>query len=74
MISSNNRAINSNLGCNKNIVVTEISSISKKIFIDDGESDKCPDIISECRWDHQYSSWIGFSKRFSLMSVGYYRK
>ena len=62
MISSNNRTVNSNLGCNKNIVVTENSSISKEVLIDDNESDKRPDIFSECRWDHQYSSGGEFFK------------
>ena len=46
MISSNNRTVNSNLGCNKNIVVTENSSICKEVLIDDKENDKRPDIFS----------------------------
>ena len=62
MISSDNRTVNSNLGCNKNIVVTENSSISKEVVIDDNERDKRPDIFSECRWDQKYSSWGEFFK------------
>ena len=62
MISSDNGTVNSNLGCHKNIAVTEYSSIIKRVDIDDNESDKRPDIFSECRWDHQYSSGGEFFK------------
>ena len=62
--------VNSNLGCNKNIVVTENSSIRKEVLINDNESDKRPDIFSGCRWDHQYCSGVELFKEVFINVSG----